>query len=257
MRLLRQMASVPVLVAVAACGSSAINPSAVGSFSSGQAVSAARPAPTLQQRPGAATAQSVRLLFVGASVTAGYDAADPAHAYPDLVASHLRAAGWKVVVHVVARPGATAAAADAWNLEVPSDVVVVHLVTNDFARNTPLSTYQATYGDVISRVRQSSPHARLVCLGGWDNPTSLNRGAIAAERYNQVARAVCSAQEGTYVDLSALYLERADHGPPGAVTTGGLKDSFHPNNRGHQQLAASVVKALGLPSKAPATSHGI
>jgi acyl-CoA thioesterase-1 len=256
MRLLSRLASVPLLVAIAAWGSSAIVPGTVASSSSGQLVNAASPMPTSQQRPPAAATPSLRLLFIGASVTAGYDAADASHAYPNLVARHLRAAGSKVILHIVARPGATASVADAWNLDIPSDVVVVHLVTNDFVRNTPLSTYQASYGDVIARVRKVSPAARLVCLGGWDNPTSLNRAGIAAERYDEVARSVCAGEGGKYVDLSALYLDTADRGPPGGVTTAGLRDSFHPNNRGHEQLAAAVVKALGLPRKPAETRTG-
>jgi acyl-CoA thioesterase I len=190
----------------------------------------------------------VRLLFVGASVTAGDYAVDPAHAYPELVAARLRDDGYRTELRVVARPGATAAAAGRWDLKLLSDLVVVHLVTNDFSRDTPPSAYQAAYTAVIRRLRQASPAARLVCLGGWDNPSSVNRLGVPAARYDQVAQAACRAAGGTYVDVSGLYLQRSDRGPAGQVTTRGVRDGFHPNDRGHQRLAAAVLRAVDMPS---------
>jgi lysophospholipase L1-like esterase len=191
---------------------------------------------------------TVRLLFVGASVTAGEYAVDPAHAYPQLVAARLRAEGYDTELRVVAHPGARAAAAERWDLHLPSDVVVVHLVTNDFSRDTPLPAYRAAYAAVVRRLRQASPAARLACLGGWDNPSSVNRLGVPAERYDQVARAACAAAGGTFVDVSGLYLQRSDRGPAGQVTTMGLRDGFHPNDRGHQRLAAAVLRTVDLPS---------
>jgi acyl-CoA thioesterase-1 len=197
----------------------------------------------------------VRLLFVGASVTAGDYAVDPAHAYPELVAAGLRSEGYDTELTVVAHPGATAAAARRWDLSTPSDVVVVHLVTNDFSQDTRPVTYRAAYAAVIRRLRQASPSARLVCLGGWDNPRAINRLGVRGGRYDQVARGACAAAGGAYVDLSALYLQHADRGPAGEVTTMGVRDGFHPNDRGHRRLAAAVLATLDLPPADPTPRH--
>lgn len=197
---------------------------------------------------------ALRLLFVGASITAGDYANSPAQAYPALVAARLHAEGYAVHLRVVAHPGATAEMARHWNLEVPSDVLVVHLVTNDFARNSRLSTYRTAYRQVLAELRHSSARARLVCLGGWDNPRAVNRTGVSAGRYDQVAQAACKAAGGRYLDISGVYLQRADRGPAGMVTTMGVRDGFHPNDRGHQRLAAAVLGALDLPR--PAHSGG-
>jgi acyl-CoA thioesterase I len=98
-------------------------------------------------------------------------------------------------------------------------------------------------------VRESSPNAKLVCLGGWSSPTSVDAAGTSAERYDDVARTVCAANRGTFVSLSALYLQKADHGPAGVMTSVGLTDYFHPNERGHRQLAAAVLKELAIPAR--------
>jgi lysophospholipase L1-like esterase len=244
-----RLAAVLALLAVTTCGSPPIGPGA-------QRPPALRAAQgggvaSISQRTSASSSRpTVRLLFVGASVTAGYGADNPDHAFPELVASHLRAAGWNTVVHIAARPGATTADAANWSLTGPADAVVVHLVTNDFSRGTPLATYQADYGDVIRKLRVSSPSAKLVCLGGWSSPTSVNSAGITAERYSDIARTVCTANRGTFVNLSVLYLQKADHGPAGGIPGVGLTDHFHPNDRGHRQLAAAVLRELAIPARA-------
>lgn len=203
-----------------------------------------------------ASPPSLRLLFVGASITAGDYANSPAQAYPGLVAARLKAEGYDVHLRVIAHPGATAEMAEQWNLKIPSDVLVVHLVTNDFARNTRLSTYRTAYSQVLRELRHSSARARLVCLGGWDNPRAVNRTGIPAGWYDQVAQAACSAAGGSYLDISGIYLQRSDHGPAGMVTTLGIRDGFHPNDRGHQRLAAAVLGALNVPRPVPSGGTG-
>jgi acyl-CoA thioesterase I len=260
MTVIGRLAMPPLLLALIACGPVAMDASLAAAHRPGvsRAVLTSppphRPAP---RQPARGTRPTVRLLFVGASVTAGYGALDPAHAYPDVVAGHLRAGGWNTVVHIVAHPGATAGEAETWPVKVRSDAVVVHLVTNDFARGTRLADYQAEYSDVISRVRESSPRAKLVCLGGWDAPSAVNAAGIAAARYNDVARAVCSNAGGDYVDISGLYLQSDDHGPVGTLTAVGVRDAFHPNDLGHRKLAAAVLRALGMPSGAPGSRSSI
>jgi acyl-CoA thioesterase I len=249
MNVIGRVAAVLALLAVTNCGSPPTGPGAQRP-SALRAAQGGGVASTSQRTSASSSRPTVRLLFVGASVTAGYGAGNLDRAFPELVASHLRAAGWNTVVHIAARPGATTAEADKWSLKGPADAVVVHLVTNDFSRGTPLATYQADYGDVIGRLRVSSPSAKLVCLGGWSSPTSVNSAGISAERYNDIARTVCATNRGTFVNLSALYLQKADHGPAGGMTSVGPPDHFHPNDRGHRQLAAAVLRDLAIPATA-------
>lgn len=193
--------------------------------------------------------REVRLLVIGASLSAGYYASTPEHAYPELLAERLESQGWRVRLHVLARKGTTVRLADMWNLATPSDIVVVQLATNDYTRSIPLKRFVKGYSYVLRHVRAASPSAQLVCLGGWGDPRRVNRIGIAEARYNAAAAAACAGARGQFVDLSSVYLDPKDHGPVGRVTFLGHGDRFHPNDRGHELVAAAVLRRIHLPSK--------
>jgi acyl-CoA thioesterase-1 len=191
----------------------------------------------------------LKLLFVGASITVGYYASSLNHAYPELVAAQLTAEGWPVDLDVEAQGGTIAHTADRWRLAVPSDVdvLVVQLATNDYLKSLPLVAYEGYYQDILRHLRAASPRARLLCLGGWDDPNRLNRLGVPASRYDAAAEAACVSQGGRYVDLSAIYLDPRNHGPRKWPTFLGPRDLFHPNDRGHRLLAQVVLQNLDLP----------
>jgi acyl-CoA thioesterase-1 len=192
----------------------------------------------------------LRVLFVGASVTEGWFASSRGHAYPALVAKGL-AGGRRVQVRTMARPGATAEAAADWNVAVPSDVVVVQIATNDFVRDVPVDVFAATYAELLDQVRAASPKADLVCLGAWLDPSSVNRLGVMAVDYDVAVRTSCGAEGGHYVDLSAAYLDVRNHGPAGRPTYQGPGDLFHPNDRGHAEVASQVLAGDGVPQTQP------
>jgi lysophospholipase L1-like esterase len=185
---------------------------------------------------------SVRVLFVGASVTDGWFASTKAHTYTALVAKGL-AEGRPVQVRIQARPGVTAEDAADWSLTTQSDVVVVQIATNDFVRDVPLDRYSAAYAELLDRLRLASPKAELICLGAWLDPHEKNRIGVAAVDYDAAARTQCDAAHGRYVDLSAAYMDAANHGPAGRPTYQGPGDLFHPNDRGHAELASLILQA--------------
>jgi acyl-CoA thioesterase-1 len=194
-----------------------------------------------------------RVLFVGASVTQGWFASSRDRAYPALVAKGL-AGGRHVRARTFARPGATAEEAADWKLAVPSDVVVVQIATNDFARDVPVDVFAASYAELLHQVRGASPKADLVCLGAWLDPSSANRLGAMAVDYDVAVRAACGVEGGQYVDLSAAYLDVRNHGPAGRPTDEGPGDLFHPNDRGHAEVASLVLAADGVPeARRPAT----
>jgi lysophospholipase L1-like esterase len=194
-----------------------------------------------------------RIEFVGASVTEGWFASSRDRAYPALVVSGL-AGGRRVQVRTLARPGATAENAAEWDLSVPSDFVVVQIATNDFVRDVPVDVYAASYAEVLDTLRAASPRADLVCLGAWLDPSSVNRLGVAAIDYDVAARADCLAEGGRYVDLSAAYLDVRNHGPAGRPTYLGPGDLFHPNDRGHAELASLVLASDGVPEASRSAS---
>ncbi len=218
-------------------------------------VAATTPAPQAKQAAAArqtsarvATARAdpaaLRVQFVGASVTEGWFASSPSHAYPALVVHGLTIGRRRVVKRVVALPGATAESAGTWGLDSPSDLTVVQLATNDYVRSTPVDVFAASYAAVLRRLRAASPHGDIVCLGGWDDPAAVNHLDLTAREYDDIARSACAAEDGRYIDLSAIYLDGRNHGPDGRPTFRGPGDLFHPNDRGHQELASAVLASL-------------
>jgi lysophospholipase L1-like esterase len=194
-----------------------------------------------------------RILFVGASVTEGWFASSSDRTYPALVVKGL-ANGRRVRARMLAHPGATAEDAALWDLTIQSDFVVLQIATNDFVRDTPVDVYAASYTEVLGQLRAASPRADIVCLGAWLDPGAVNRLGVAAVDYNVATRTDCEAAGGRYVDLSAVYLDVRNHGPAGRPTYHGPGDLFHPNDRGHAELASLILATDGVPEASRAVS---
>lgn len=205
------------------------------------------PAGPVRSRPAAAagpTAGPSRILFVGASVTRGYYSSRVGDAYPADLDRLLRAEGRPVRATVVAHPGARVAEAAAWPLAGGQAIVVVHLVTNDFRRSTPLGAYRASYDRLLERLRRDSPRARLLCLGDWGPPVAVNEIGVRAVDYDAVVNAGCQDRGGVFVPLSQLYADPQYRGPAGRPTSFGPSDRFHPNDAGQLTIARTVLAGL-------------
>jgi len=190
-----------------------------------------------------------RILFVGASLTEGWYASTREHTYTALVANGL-AGGRRAQVRTLAHPGATAEDVAHWDLRILSDYVVLQVATNDFVKDVPLDVYAASYADILDQLRAASPKADLVCLGAWLDPTTVNRLGVAAVDYDVATRTACGEKGGRYVDLSATYLDPLNHGPMGRQTYHGPGDLYHPNDRGHAEIADLVLASDVVPEAA-------
>ena len=199
------------------------------------------------QAPGASVdAPPRRILFVGASLTEGWYASTRDRTYTALVASGL-AQGRRVRVRTLSHPGAAAEDVARWDLGITSDYVVLQVATNDFVRNVPVDVYAAWYTDILDQLHAASPKADLVCLGAWLDPASTNRLGVAVVDYDVATRTACGEEGGRYVDLSSTYLDPLNHGPEGRQTYQGPGDLYHPNDRGHAQIADLVLASDGVP----------
>ena len=188
----------------------------------------------------------LRLVFVGSSITSGLFASSAGRTYPRLVVDALRAAGRTVRPTILAEGGVTVDDALRWAVASPADAVVLQLGTNDYGDAVPLSTFREGYTVLVDRIHSVSPRARLLCMGGWDDPLTPNRLGVTGGQYDAAARNVCVGARGTFVDLAPLYAQPENHGPNGRFTYLGLGDWFHPNDRGHRKLADLVVARLGV-----------
>ena len=183
------------------------------------------------------------VFFVGDSITAGW-INDGAHAYPILTISglysHNTGNAWYQLVK--GRSGAISAGAllDLQTFGVQpknANLVVVELGTNDMVHKSA-ATFQNDYQSLLTYLITGSPNAQYVCLGPWRAATD-NFGYGTTPAYETAIQNVCTNSTNStarYVDLSALYANKAYHN-----TTG---DTFHPNNAGAQAIANAIVKAV-------------
>lgn len=196
-----------------------------------------------------------RMLFVGASVTSGVGAESPADAYPQKVAAGVRRRVGRVRVTVVAQSGAQVTRAMRWRFPVHQNVVVVHLITNDFLHGTPLSLYSIDLDRVLHRLRRGSPHATLICLGAWANPSTVNRSGLGPGLYDLMAKEDCQGFGGHFEPLRGIFMKPGMHdpatlqiGPPLPHSLGilvrGRRVAFHPGDAGHEAIALVVYGEL-------------
>lgn len=186
----------------------------------------------------------VRVLFVGASITSGMEQSSLDDTYPGDVVARLRERGLRVEWDERARSGAMVGDALTWPYPADQQIIVVHLITNDFLRGTPLDAYQDRLHQVLVALRERSPQAHLVCLGTWEAPGFVNRDQVPLETYDAAAKESCDGEQGTFVPLDGIFATPGTRGPRGQATPWGPTDGWHPNDVGAQDIADAVLAAL-------------
>lgn len=213
--------------------------------------------PPEQQGPSAPQVQQpYRMLFVGASITAGIGASSTADSFPYVLGDEVQKMVGPVQETVVATPGAPARVAMRWPLPGGQDLVVVHMATNDFLQGTPPLEYQSELLTLLRRIRAGSPHATLVCLGVWGSPDQLNRDDEGTAPYNLADQADCRAEGGYFVPLQRFFGQRRLHDPMplgaspelrsvlGVYDLRGRTVAFHPSDAGENAIAEAIYGVL-------------
>jgi lysophospholipase L1-like esterase len=197
-----------------------------------------------------------RMLFVGASITAGVGAQTTAESFPYVLAGEVGKKVGTVRLTIIASSGAPVHRALPWRYPSGQDVIVVHLATNDFLDGTPLPTYRTELETILQRFRAGSPRATLVCLGTWSAPDSVNRIGLGPSDYDAVDRSDCDSVEGHFVPLQQLFEQPKLHNPAPLVVApqprllvgmryvGGKDVAFHPSAAGHAAIAQAVYAVL-------------
>jgi len=190
-----------------------------------------------------------RLLFVGDSLTAGYFASKPAHAFRQLVTAHEHAQAESLQVRYGIR--ADAVWQQIQHVAIPqASAIIVELGTNDFTGASlnpsvhgaePQATFNTDYADLVHTLHAADPHAQVICLSVWESPDTWD-GHAYAKNYNQAIENACRDNGGVYVDISQFFV--ADRGPAGRPTSLGPGDNFHPNDAGHAAIAKAIEAAL-------------
>ena len=193
---------------------------------------------------GAALTDVLRIAFVGASVTRGWFATSTTRAFPERSAAILPTQGRDVLWTVLAEPGAPVDVAERWRFPRHQDIVVVHVVSDDFLYGTPLQEYARRYDVLLRRILRASPKAHLMCLGDWGRIGAIDQAGIVAYSYDSAVHASCDSDGGTYVPINQLYDVPGARGPAGRLTPFGISDAVHPNDLGHNLIGQTVVQGL-------------
>jgi acyl-CoA thioesterase-1 len=203
----------------------------------GHSGAAAKPTPALTHTPDAGATE--QLVVIGDSLAFGRFADTRAQAFPQLVATAVRAR-----LQVLAAPGVTTAQIAAQTLPGGADDVVVEAGTNDFLDQTPRRRFADDYRGLIKQVKAASPEAKLVCLTIWMPKEIAARqpAKIPPSSYDATIRRSCAG--GTVVDLEPIYARAGMRGPAGRSTAFGAGDDFHPNTEGHAAIARLIQARL-------------
>lgn len=185
--------------------------------------------------------ERVRVLVAGDSIAGGYYASAPDRAFDDLlddrIASENQDAAVVPVTIAVSGARAFRVAAGVESATVvaePFDVAVLEAGTADIGVST-VRELAAGYTRLLASVEARSPDAEVVCLGPWDRPQ-------VTRPFEAAVRRVCA--DHVFVPLSDLFADRSLHGPAGESTPLGKRDWYHPNDQGHEAIAARVAEAL-------------
>jgi lysophospholipase L1-like esterase len=168
--------------------------------------------------------------------------------YPGRVVTGLRNQGFRVDWQERARWGAQVADALTWPYPPGQQIIALHLITNDFVRGTPIDSYQEALSQVLVDLRSSSPRARLMCLGVWGAPDSVNLDHVSLAAYDAAAQQTCQREHGDFIPLDGIFASAGSRGPKGQITPWGPTDGWHPNDVGAQRIADAVLATIPPPS---------
>jgi lysophospholipase L1-like esterase len=194
------------------------------------------PGPAAAASPSPTPRRSV--VFIGDSLTVGLYASTIDDTYASLLAVR-----WKATL--LDRVGIAGVHADGLLTAVQTMVpnatdAVIEVGTNDFTNTTP-NDFNLSYRALLAAVRQREPHAQFVCLGLWRSETERGLGGQPPDVYDTLIQAACP---GPFVSLQALTMDPANRGPANQPTFHGPSDTFHPNDRGHEAIAATIASEV-------------
>jgi acyl-CoA thioesterase I len=174
------------------------------------------------------------ILFVGDSLTEGYNLARE-EAYPALVEEALKKKNQSVKVINGGVAGATTASGLKrldWHLKARPDILVLALGANDGLRGLKVAETEKNLSSVIERAQSQGISVILV---GMKMPTNMG------ESYRRDFEAVFSRLVKKYKLKFVPFLLEGVGGRPEY----NLADGIHPNAKGHQIMAETVLKVLG------------
>lgn len=140
----------------------------------------------------------------------------------------------------------TAAGSPLWDFgRYQADAVVINLGTNDVGHGVSTTTFQSVYTQLLRDIRAKYPRAAILALQTF------------TKRYAAQTQAAVQA----VADRNTFFVPT-----DGWVPSGGLSDSVHPNDTGHQAIATKLApiiseklsaSASASPSVSPSASPSV
>ena len=185
----------------------------------------------------AAASRSPAIVFLGDSLTAGFGLSE-GEALPALIQQKLEAGHLPFRVINAGRSGDTTAGGLAridWYLQDSLELhaVVIGLGSNDAMRGLPLEAMERNLRQIIARIRERKPRAKIFL---WELRTFPNLGQAYAADYAAVFPRVAAAEA---VALIPFPLE-----PVAARPELNQSDGIHPNAEGTRAVAERVWASL-------------
>jgi acyl-CoA thioesterase-1 len=184
------------------------------------------------------------VMFLGTSLTDGYGL-EREDAYPALIQQKIDSAGlpWEAVNAGLSGEKSAGALqrVRSWLIRQPFDVLVIETGANDMLTGADLDTMRANIQGIIDTVRAARPEARIILAGMLAAP---NLGPSYVERFNATYPELARENQLTFIP----FLLEGVAAQPGL----NLADGIHPNEQGHQLVAATVWKTLEPVLRAPA-----
>lgn len=176
------------------------------------------------------------VMFLGTSLTDGYGL-EREDAYPALIQQKIDSAGlpWEVVNAGLSGEKSAGALqrVRTWLIRQPFDVLVVETGANDMLTGSNLDTMRVNIQGIIDTVRAARPTARVVLAGMLAAP---NLGAGYVRQFNGTYPELARANQLTFIPFILDGVA--------AQPDLNLADGIHPNEQGHQLVAANVWKTL-------------
>lgn len=182
-----------------------------------------------------AQADSLRIVFLGDSLTAGYGL-DESEAYPALVGERLKAAGITAEIVNAGISGDTSAGGArriAWLSHQKMDILVLALGANDALRGLETSGTQNNLDRIIETVREAHPDVRILLAGMLAPP---NMGSDFRQSFDAIYPELADRHD---LVLLPFLLE----GVAGNSDLN-LPDGIHPNKDGQRKVAELVYQKL-------------
>ncbi|RXT58154.1 SGNH/GDSL hydrolase family protein [Lacticaseibacillus chiayiensis] len=190
----------------------------------------------------------------GDSLSVGLFADKKASRFTSLFARQLGQLTGKTVTEAgIAEVGKTAT-----NLGIPAlsslvaqqpDVVTIEFGTNDAvggASPSALNAYHQALTTIVTTLQEKTT-AQLILMTTW----SPNNGPYAAAdlKFDAVVKEIGRSYHVPVADLATIWQGHDDVTGPASTAipdfaANGPRDTFHPNQRGHDQIAALLIKTL-------------